>query len=364
MNNIQLFVKKIRQFITKDVADENESGQFYIMMRIYYIITACYILVFDIIALSAGLLKYMPVLLVWLPLHIMSFFTTYRFSRRVVFHIFSMGLTVWMLLAVYLLGWDYGAQYFMYPLIVISFFATDKNARGKAVYTAYVCLLHLSMFIYAREYAPKVSISVNLSYGLQVLNTVTLFLCMYVICLMFSNTSQAALQKLAFYNQKLKTEAETDALTGLMNRRCMYQELDERVENHQGKYFAIAMGDIDFFKKINDTKGHNCGDHVLRTISQYFKEYMEGKGIVCRWGGEEFLFLFRDINGDVAYNYVLEMKNHLEELPIVYKDETIHITMTFGVEEYDFQSPVTYLIKQADDKLYMGKNNGRNQVVY
>lgn len=364
MNKLLSIVKKVHQLIYKDVANENEASQFCVMMRIYYIITMVYIVVFDIVVLYAGLLKHMPVLLIWLPLHILSFLTTYRFSRRAVFHIFSIGITVWMVVAVYLMGWDYGAQYFMYPLIVISFFATDKNIRGKAVYTAYICLLHLSLFMYAKRHEPIVPFSGNVGYVFQLLNTVTLFVCMYVICLMFSNTNQSAPQKLAFYNRKLKEEAETDALTGLMNRRCMYRELEDRVEHHRGESCAIAMGDIDFFKKVNDTKGHNFGDEVLRVVSRYFKEYMAGKGIVCRWGGEEFLFLFTGQNGDEAYQHVLEMKNHIEALPITYKEDTIHITMTFGVEEYDFQSSVTYLIKKADDKLYMGKNNGRNQVIY
>lgn len=364
MKKLKSFAKKIWQLINKEVSYEDEASQFYVMMRLYYIITAVYIFIFDIVVACAGLLKYMPIVFIWLPLHIASLITTYHLRRRMVFHVFSAGITVWMVLSVHLMGWEFGAQYFMYPLIVISFFATYKNIRGKAVYTVYLCLMQMAMYLYARDHEPVVPVSPALGCGLQMMTTVAMFLCMFVICLMFSNTNQAALEKLSFYNERLKQEAETDTLTGLMNRRRMYAELEERTQNHKGEYFAIAMGDIDFFKNINDTKGHNCGDHVLRAISEYFKEYMEGKGMVCRWGGEEFLFLFTNQNGDDAYHHVLAMNHHIETLPIEYKGETVHITMTFGVEEFDFQSPVTYLIKMADDKLYTGKNSGRNQVIF
>ena len=192
--------------------------------------------------------------------------------------------------------------------------------------------------------------------------TVTLFVCMFVICFIFSNTNQTALEKLNMYNRRLKKEAETDALTGLMNRRCMYKALEENM-SVKNAIFSVAIGDIDFFKKINDTKGHNFGDEVLRSISAYFMEYMDEKGIVCRWGGEEFLFLFPLCNLDKAYEYVLEIKQHIEKMTISFMGDTINVTMTFGVEEYKAESLVTELINKADDKLYTGKAGGRNTVV-
>lgn len=355
---------EIRDFIYKDVLFENEPIQFYVAMRIYYIITAVYILLFDILMICTGLWKGMPIVLMWLPLHIASFFTTYYFHRRVVFHIFSLGLTVWMFLSVYFLGWDYGAQYFMYPLLVISFFATYRNAGGKALYTVYLCLLHLLIFLYGKSNKPIVPLSDDIAYGLRFLNTIVLFLCMYVICQIFSSTNQSALQKLSYYNEKLKLEAETDPLTGLMNRRSMYRQLENVVGNHNGVSYAIALADIDFFKTINDSLGHDFGDQVLRVISQYFREYMADKGFACRWGGEEFLFLFPEQNGDEAYIHAQTMRNHIEKLAIEYRGKTARITMTFGVEEYDFLSPAALFVKKADEKLYMGKNNGRNQVIF
>ncbi len=364
MKNIEAFFKRIWRIINKDVSFEDESSQFYVMMRVYYMITAVYILMFDILMLVTGLWKYVPIMFIWLPLHIISFFTTYRYRRRAVFHIFSVGILTWIVLAVHLMGWGYGAQNFIYPLIVISFFATYKNYWGKACYVSILCIIYIALFYYSGAHTPVMPQSEILRSGLYAVTIIMIFLCMFVICLMFSNTNQSALEKLASYSKKLKQEAETDTLTGLMNRRSMYKILEERL-NLQSEYtFTIAMGDIDFFKTINDTKGHNCGDQVLCSISEYFQKYMENKGTVCRWGGEEFLFLFPELNGDEACVHIMEMKDHLARMPIHYKDEVVHITMTFGVEEYDYMSNITEFIKGADDKLYIGKNSGRNKMIF
>ncbi len=352
----------IVRFIMKNVSFDSEESQFMLMMRLYYIITALYIIAFYIFAAITGVLVQAPILLVWLPLHIACFFTTYKSSRRVVFHIFSGGILTWLIYSVYLMGEDYGAHYFIYPLMVISFFATYRNFRGKAVYMIFLLVMNIAVYFYGKQHKPVLQITEQQGDALNIMYTVTLFVCMFVICFIFSNTNQSALEKLNDYNRKLKKDAETDALTGLMNRRCMYKALEENI-GATDAVFSVAIGDIDFFKKINDTRGHNFGDEVLRSISEYFIEYMQDKGIVCRWGGEEFLFLFPSCDIDKAFEYVTEIKQHIEKLPITYKDETINVTMTFGVEEHKAELLVTELINRADDKLYAGKSGGRNVVI-
>ena len=352
----------LRDLILKGVSFDSEESQFILLMRIYYIITALYIVAFYIFAAVSGILKEVPVLLIWLPLHIACFFTTYRCKRRMVFHIFSGGILGWLMYSIYLMGEDYGAHYFIYPLMVISFFATYKNFRGKVIYMLFLLGLNIAMYFYGKDHKPVISITEEQGDVINIMYTVTLFVCMFVICFIFSNTNQTALEKLNVYNRRLKKEAETDALTGLMNRRCMYKALEENM-NVTDSMFSVAIGDIDFFKKINDTKGHNFGDEVLKELSAYFSEAMENKGFVCRWGGEEFLFLFPSCDIDTAYEYVLEMKKHIENTPITFKDETIKVTMTFGVEEYKSELLITELINKADDKLYAGKTCGRNMVV-
>ena len=152
--------------------------------------------------------------------------------------------------------------------------------------------------------------------------------------------------------------------------RCRYLTLllTEIVNNHMAANpdhpFCIAMGDIDLFKQVNDTYGHNCGDQVLKSLAVLFVEKTIGLGHVCRWGGEEFFFFLPEMNLDEASELLNEIKVAVSKLPIMYNDEAHHVTMTFGVEEYDYRSSLEELVKRADDKLYYGKNHGRNQVVY
>ncbi len=355
--------KKLRAYVHKDVKFEDETSQFFVMMRIYYLITAVYIAIYLIISFATGAWRKMPIVIIWLPLHLASFFSTYRLRRRAVFHTFSCGILIWIVSAVYYMGWDYGAQYFMYPLMVISFFATYRNHIGKIIYVAILCIIHEILFSYTRSHEPIVVLSESVGYLVQILHTLTLFVCMFVICFIFSNTNQSALAKLAVYNERLKREAETDALTGLMNRHSMYKMLDNYMNDDKLQTFTVAMGDIDHFKRINDTRGHNCGDEVLRKLSAYFKEAVSNRGIVCRWGGEEFLFLFPSMGADKVYEIVSEMRRHIENIPINFEGETFSLTVTFGIEEYTSQLPMKELIRRADEKLYRGKNSGRNKVV-
>ena len=198
---------------------------------------------------------------------------------------------------------------------------------------------------------------------IQILNTVIFFVVTSVICISFSSNLQKAEQHLMLYNIELQQQAGTDPLTTLYNRRRMEEVLKNHIRANPNENFSIAIGDIDFFKKINDTYGHNCGDQVLKSLSDLFREKTLGAGHVCRWGGEEFLFFFPKMNLDNAAVLMNEINIAVSKCIISYKDITIHVTMTFGVEENDFQSSISDIVKRADDKLYYGKTHGRDTVI-
>ncbi|MBP3278932.1 MAG: GGDEF domain-containing protein, partial [Butyrivibrio sp.] len=128
--------------------------------------------------------------------------------------------------------------------------------------------------------------------------------------------------------------------------------------------FCIAIGDIDFFKNVNDTYGHEAGDFILQSLAEEFKNFMKARGFVARWGGEEFLFVLPRINGDEAMAVLDELRLIVKKREYVYKEHTIKLTMTFGIEEFSKISGVEKTIEEADKKLYLGKQNGRDQVVF
>lgn len=166
---------------------------------------------------------------------------------------------------------------------------------------------------------------------------------------------QSALQKLV----------EQDILTGLFNRRSGEKLLRRASEKHQqdGTPFCVAIGDIDHFKKVNDTYGHECGDIALIEISARIREHMEGKGFVARWGGEELLLVYDNMHLDMAVACMKELMEEICAQRIMYGDAAFSITMTFGLTEGN-AGKIEHIIRDADAKLYEGKNSGRNRIVY
>lgn len=164
--------------------------------------------------------------------------------------------------------------------------------------------------------------------------------------------------------KSLQKLVEQDILTGLYNRRSGEKLLKRVCENYEkdGTPFCIAIGDVDHFKNVNDTYGHECGDVALTELSSRMKEHMQGHGFVARWGGEEMLLVYDGVHLDTAVNYMQDLLESIRTKPIVYGDVKLNITMTFGLTEGNGDK-IEHIVRDADEKLYQGKNRGRNQIV-
>lgn len=168
--------------------------------------------------------------------------------------------------------------------------------------------------------------------------------------------------------KSLRELVEKDILTGIYNRRYGDKRLQQVYQQYtvSGLVFCVAIGDIDHFKKVNDTYGHDGGDLVLIEIGKILKQEIRGKGFVARWGGEEFLLVFEERSLEESVNCVEEIMQKISSKEMIYQAETeeltIQVTMTFGIAQVNGNT-VDELLKEADNKLYEGKNNGRNQVV-
>lgn len=158
---------------------------------------------------------------------------------------------------------------------------------------------------------------------------------------------------------------EKDMLTKLYSRRIGETKL-KQVQADSIKYekdFCVALGDIDFFKKFNDMYGHDCGDRVLKEISALISKNMSGKGFAVRWGGEEVLIIYENASLKEAKAYLEIMREEIIRYKLRYNEQNLSITMTFGIVEGTKIHDIAQSIKQADDLLYQGKTNGRNQIV-
>jgi diguanylate cyclase (GGDEF)-like protein len=166
-------------------------------------------------------------------------------------------------------------------------------------------------------------------------------------------------------NKELSKVAFLDPLTGIWNRRAMYDRVLEEASRcrRSGKRFCIIMGDIDFFKKINDTFGHKAGDLILKELALFLKDNLREGDNVSRWGGEEFLILVN--NSDLKKGAIVaeKLKEAIVEKIFMFEKTKISVTITLGVAEFYNNNNIDEVIDSADKNLYTGKNNGRNRVV-
>ncbi len=165
------------------------------------------------------------------------------------------------------------------------------------------------------------------------------------------------------YTYKLAT---TDGLTELHNHRYFQERMVDSIaiSDRYNKSFSLIMIDIDFFKKFNDTYGHQAGDAVLKNVAATLKKSVRNTDIVCRYGGEEMTIILRDISHDDALKMAQKVCNTIAEKKYQLTPELqCHVTISLGVATYpDNGSTPTELIEYADQQLYKAKENGRNQV--
>lgn len=280
--------------------------------------------------------------------------------------VYSILCLAWVGWSVYTFGWGGGTQHFLTLILVLVFFNVYEKPLYKVIWFLALLGIRVLLFSLSRnQWNPAVysEMGETASTIYQTTNTVFFFLLLATLCVIFSTSVQDTERQLRLRNQTLYKEAGTDPLTGLPNRRALLDVIDTFRRENPESQFSIAIADIDFFKKVNDTYGHQCGDYTLRELSTLFLNHAGETYRVCRWGGEEFCFFLPDMNLDQAGAVMHELNIAVRKLPLCFEGVDFSITVTIGVDEYDFQSSLDATLEKADRKLYMGKVSGRNQVV-
>jgi len=159
--------------------------------------------------------------------------------------------------------------------------------------------------------------------------------------------------------QQTQLQAATDSLTGLANRRTVEAQVRELFS--EGKLFSFVMADLDFFKRLNDSNGHEMGDKALRLFSRVFGESLRSGDLAARWGGEEFAAVLHGLRADEAAKVLDRLRLRLAEA--TRSGDTPPFTASFGVIDSATVGNLELLIRSADDALYVAKEGGRDQVV-
>ena len=165
------------------------------------------------------------------------------------------------------------------------------------------------------------------------------------------------------YIETISDMANRDFLTGAQNRRSFFRDIESYMKECEssGEEFALAVIDIDKFKDINDTYGHDVGDVALKELVRLVTESIKGSDIVARFGGEEFCVLLKDIDKSSAVELLVRLRLKIAQNVLSIKGNEIRYTVSMGVS-FCCEDGVEEMINQADTALYNAKNSGRNRV--
>lgn len=360
------YLKKVKDILYKDVSAENELKELAVLLRILCILNAFFHLSFFIYSFSSIAVFPGAISLISAFCMLIVLYITYRDKTKLSLILYTIVLGFSSVFYCVFFGTAIGFQTALFSAILLFYYKTDEKPSLKVI-CSILCGLTViiaSFYTVSRGaiYIPSDKQSLILYTGNTVIMMITIMIISHFYCLKFLSSEE----KILLYAKKLEHLATIDTLTKLQNRRGMMRHIEKLANGYTSTNvpFSLVLSDIDFFKKVNDTYGHDAGDYVLSTLAAILEEFMRGKGRVARWGGEEFLFVFEGNNGDIVFEELNKLKFLIEKSIFTYKDYIFSVTMTFGLEEFDYNLGIDKTIEKADAKLYQGKERGRNCVIY
>ncbi len=279
------------------------------------------------------------------------------------------GIFGMMILAVVCLGWEFGFQQYCIGFVASLIFTDYYMSRNRKITKRTIVIVTfnvmlyfaLRLWTYEHPYVYEID-NVWLSRGFFMMNSMLGFAFLIGYSLIYSNTVRRL-------ENSLREMANIDPLTGICNRRKMHQILKNSLEHDETQPYqaVVAMMDVDFFKKVNDTYGHDAGDEVLLALAHLIYEKQEKiPGFyVSRWGGEEFLVFYEKYNKkqeEIICDFDA-LRKQIQNTVVKVDNKEIQITVTMGLAFYKEGETINKLIKTADDNLYEGKKAGRNRVI-
>jgi diguanylate cyclase (GGDEF)-like protein len=261
-----------------------------------------------------------------------------------------------------------GVEYFLISIIPSVFFMPQEQRRSRILYFLPLIPTVANILFIVIRYTINVETSTPLPVLFYKYHEVFCIL-VSLICLVyvFTRTDRELIEaeeKSFEYAENLKFTANHDYLTGLNNRRRLwdYLHIAQAQKEISGTNFLISIFDIDSFKKINDTYGHDAGDVILSEASKIILQMLPSEVNIGRWGGEEFVILVPYVN-ESAFTLIESIRRKIESSVFMYRTQEIKISMTFGVTTSIHHDTVEDMLVDADFCLMNGKSNGKNQVV-
>ncbi len=357
-------MNNLRQLLNKETIHENESKKMPVLIRKLCLVLIAYFAC-NVLALAImGQVVAMAGNFVFGLLYFVILIQSYRVHKLTTVWSFILITAIWGFTMLCLFGFNSSFQVFPAFLIIIFFFAINEHFAAKVIFSVILFGIYMFMFNLFGDTDPFLDPGMA---GQKYIRDATMFVVLLCICISvytFSNESQSLEGKLIEYNKKLKEKANTDPLTGLNNRGMAMEYLEDFARKADEMICSICICDIDHFKRVNDSYGHDIGDLVLKAVARVLMNCTVDKGFVARWGGEEFFIAFPNMNGDDAVSVLYTIQSELRKTVVMSGDQKIRVTLTYGLTEYDKNMPLNQNIKDADNKLYMGKEQGRDRIMY
>lgn len=358
------FINQVISLFKVDKTKEGESNKLIVVLRVLEFIMFVYTLINAAYSFVNGYYAAFTSFV----LTAIAFLGILHLSYHIPLNKQMIGVNVIALFSVvygyWLFGSDVLIQNFFIVLVVLMFFSGYGYYKYKFVYVFILLTAYIGLEVFGGYIRPDIPIPQTGIRFYKIMDIVTSFMCASIICYVYSKDSQHLEGKLLEYNNLLKKQASTDPLTGLCNRRSAIEMINGLIAKHTEKGFCVCMCDIDFFKKVNDSYGHDIGDNVLRGVASTMLEGFPQNCLISRWGGEEFLVIFPEMNGDDAKMLLDIMRAKLKKMEYRAGEKRFGVTLTFGLAEYGYDGDSETIVKEADEKLYYGKEHGRDQVVY
>ena len=266
---------------------------------------------------------------------------------------------LFVILTTVLGGWTLGAPIYLFAMASLVYFCPFRRRYIPYLFSALDIIVFVLLRVWSLGHTPYYrSPGSAAEFALYLYSALSCFAIILYAAFISGVSARVTRQALQDKNLSLTELANHDQLTGLLSRQALLNQLQESWTT-----CILAMGDIDDFKSINDTYGHNGGDYVLRTIAQLMREHCGNQADLCRWGGEEFLFLFSEGTMESASQSVCSLCRAIEAYPFSYQQQSFHVTMTFGLYAGGDSCDTQSLIHSADLRMYAGKARGKNQVI-
>ena len=286
-------------------------------------------------------------------------------NLKVFFFTAYLEILVHMVFSTLFLGWKLGFQLYGFALILSIYYGEylAKKIWGRVMHTRITSVIVVLLFLllYTISFFVQPVCVLESTAGniiIFTLNAVSVFLCMII----YLENYKAIVEQT---ENRLMEAAEKDALTKMHNRGNMQERLNYILEQkNENSEIAIAIMDIDDFKKVNDTYGHNAGDLILFEVAARIIEKEDKQVSACRWGGEEFLILSA---GQNAYQNLVGIINELVQIirndKHQYQDQVIKVTISAGISVWENGEKIEHTISRADEYLYEAKKAGKNRYI-